>query len=257
MPQVIDALTVAQSLDATGTLWRAAWGDEPTDWQRRAAAVARAGERDVLVLASRQSGKSRLAALVGVESVVAMPGALTVICSPSLRQSREMLRKARRLIRGARIPLARENTTTLELESGSRVLCLAANEDTARGFTVDGALILDEAVWIDDAVYHALLPSTAAGRGVTVAISSAGAERGWFWRAWMSGNDWHRERIPAERVPWLRAAHLERERARLGPQLFAAEYGADFMAARSGFLDPAAIARAVSPAVQALRVRVA
>jgi phage terminase large subunit-like protein len=47
----------------------------------------------VLLNCSRQSGKSTVAASLAVYEALALPGALVLLLSPSLRQSQELFRK--------------------------------------------------------------------------------------------------------------------------------------------------------------------
>ena len=58
-------------------------------WQ---AEVLRSPSKRTLMLCSRQSGKSTTAAIMSIGQAVTAPGSLTLLVSPSLRQSTELFR---------------------------------------------------------------------------------------------------------------------------------------------------------------------
>src|SRR5262249_40076810 len=65
-------------------------GLSPDPWQ---AQVIRTGWQRVLLLCSRQVGKSQTAAALALLTVLREPGALVLLLSPSLRQSLELFRQ--------------------------------------------------------------------------------------------------------------------------------------------------------------------
>src|SRR5262245_47026217 len=67
-------------------------GIEPDPWQER---VLRSEKRQFLLLASRQSGKSMTSALLALHEAVYTPGSLTLIVSPTERQSKLLLKTIR------------------------------------------------------------------------------------------------------------------------------------------------------------------
>lgn len=81
------ALTLA--LDPARMMTEA--GMEPDPWQREA--MSSEAPRS-LILATRQGGKSSVAAGRSVWEAICRPPALVVMLSPSLRQSSELFRKA-------------------------------------------------------------------------------------------------------------------------------------------------------------------
>src|SRR6266542_1742616 len=68
----------------------AAGGLEPDPWQRR---LLLSNSRRVLLNCSRQSGKSTAVAAVVLHTALVQQGSLTLVLSPSLRQSVELFRK--------------------------------------------------------------------------------------------------------------------------------------------------------------------
>ncbi len=67
-----------------------ALGLELDQWQREV--IASTKKRDLLNC-SRQAGKSTTAAVLGLHEALYRPGSLTILVSPSQRQSSELFRK--------------------------------------------------------------------------------------------------------------------------------------------------------------------
>lgn len=72
---------------------------EPDPWQMR---LLTSSHDQILVLCSRQSGKSQCAAGLAILEALLNPGAEILIISRALRQSAELLRKVKELYRGLR-----------------------------------------------------------------------------------------------------------------------------------------------------------
>src|SRR4051812_27980762 len=62
---------------------------EPDGWQ---AGLMRSDAARALLLCSRQSGKTTVTGLIGLHTALYKPGSLTLVLSPSQRQSAEMQR---------------------------------------------------------------------------------------------------------------------------------------------------------------------
>src|SRR5262245_56813918 len=132
-----------------------AQGLTPDRWQRQLLIAPR---RQVLLNCSRQSGKSRTVAALAIHTAVFQPGSLTLLVSPSLRQSVELFRKVLDGDRAIGRPVATVsiNQTHLELSSGSRVVCLPGREDTIRSFSGVALLVIDEAARVPEDLYRAV-----------------------------------------------------------------------------------------------------
>src|SRR5690554_6625510 len=102
-------------------------GIEPDPWQRD---VLRTTNEALLMLCSRQSGKSTTAATLGLHGAVYRPDSLTLVLSPSLRQSKEFFAKCVKAYQqlGRPVPADAENTMELKLRNGSRIVSLPGGE---------------------------------------------------------------------------------------------------------------------------------
>jgi hypothetical protein len=179
--------------------------------------------RNIMVLASRQSGKSFCAALYSLW--VALHKRVTVlIVSPSQRQSALLFSTILELYRqcGRPIPSDAERLLSLELANGSKIYSLPGVEHSIRGYRAD-LVILDECAWIDDDVYAAVRPFVALG-GHILAIGTPHGRRGWWWKAWSESEDFYKTVIRADQCPRIPAEFLEEERRNLGNWWFESEY---------------------------------
>lgn len=244
---------LALSLDPAAIL--SASGMTPDVWQER---VLRSGSTRLLVLASRQCGKSTTVAAMALNRGLFAPGSLTLLVSASQRQSQELLRRVMDLygpVSGL-MPIEAQSASRLEFANAARIVSLPSSEETVRGYSKVSLLVFDEAARIGDSLAVATRPMLAAAKGGRlVAVSTGGLRQGFFFRAWTGedGEDWQREEIRADACPRIAPEFLQQERASLGPAAFAAEYGAAFIDGDGRqFFDQAAIDAAFSTTLQPL-----
>jgi hypothetical protein len=201
---------------------------EPDPWQRELL-LCPAPRR--LLLCSRQSGKTTVAAALALQTALLQPESLVLILSPTLRQSGEMFRdKVLRLYRalGRPVPARGETALTLTLANGSRVLSLPGEEGTTRGFSGVALLVIDEAARVSDELYAAVRPMLAVSGGRLLALSTPFGKRGWFFEEWSGPGDWGRVRITAEQCTRIDPDFLAEERRALGERWYRQEYECSF-----------------------------
>ncbi|HEV2124212.1 MAG TPA: terminase family protein, partial [Chloroflexota bacterium] len=204
-------------------------GIEPDGWQ---ANVLRSTAPRLLLNCARQSGKSTVTATLAMHSAIYQPGSLTLLLSPSERQSQELFRKCLDVYRATdrQEPPEHETKLQLELENGSRIVALPGREGTIRGFSGVDLLIIDEASRVDDALYGAVRPMLAVSGGRLIALSTPWGERGWWYAAWVDGGaDWERVRVDATQCPRIPPGFLEEERRTLPSLLYRSEYLCEFV----------------------------
>lgn len=213
---------------------RDALGFRCDDWQAR---FLRSRASRKIGKCSRQVGKTTIESLETVHHAVFTPNALALCVSPTQRQSDEFFAKVSDHLR--RIPqfvhgldesghriLARSATLT----NGSRIVALPSNGDNLRGFSGVTRLVIDEAAFAKDTLYHAVKPMLIVSRGSLVLISSPNARSGFFFDLWTNGGpDWDRYDITAHQCERISQADLERERAELPDPIFRREYMGEFI----------------------------
>lgn len=202
-------------------------GLELDPWQ--ADLVRSDGERDILNC-SRQAGKSTVAALLALHEALYVPDSVTVLISPSQRQSSELFRKVVDLRHS--LPhapqLLEDNRLSMSVAGGGRVLSLPGSEATIRGISAVTLLIEDEAARVEDELYQAIRPMLAVKNGRLILASTPFGKRGHYWQVWDEGEGWNKVKVPATSVPRISPDFLEVERRELPDFVFRQEYMCDF-----------------------------
>ena len=186
---------------------------------------------------TRQWGKSTVLAVKAAHRAYTRAASLTLVASPSVRQSAEFLRKTAEFLRRLGIPRRGDgdNAGSLALPNGSRIVGLPGIESTVRGFSAVSLLLIDEASRVSDATYKSLRPMLAVGAGDLWLMSTPFGKRGFFYEAWAHGEDWERHAVPATQCPRIPAAFLEEERREVGEAWFAQEYLCEFIDSGGGW----------------------
>lgn len=191
-----------------------------------------------------------MTAALASHTAIFEPGALVLLLAPSQQQSREIFRKVCEFVRGiATVELDAESASRIEFPNGSRIVSLSGNPMTVRGFSGPRLVVLDEAAFIDDELYHAVSPMLVAG-GRLVAMTTPNGRRGFFHEFW-AGDDplWHRTRVTAHDSPRVTAEFLETERASKPLWRFQAEYECRFVDNEEQVFGSDMITGTISPAV--------
>jgi hypothetical protein len=206
-------------------------GLTPDPWQRQ---LLECEDAEVQIMAGRQVGKSQGTGAVALMTALREKNSLTLLLSPTARQSGELLAdKVLPLYRAverdhptylAGAALTRQLVTSLEFANGSRIIALPENPDGIRGYSGVALLVIDEASFVADALYHAARPMLATSRGRIVLLSTPKGKRGFFFHEWEKGEGWKRFLVPSASCPRITAEFLARERARLGERAYAEEF---------------------------------
>jgi len=124
--------------------------------------------------------------------------------------------------------------TKIILKNGSRIYSLPAGRTGAliRGLTVD-ILIADEAAYIPEAVWNAVLPMLAVSRkkrgmGWIILLSTPFGKGGYFYNCCFD-DDFMHVKITSEQCWWVDKKFLLKERDRMTKAEYAQEYLAEFM----------------------------
>jgi hypothetical protein len=204
-------------------------GFKPDTWQ---AEVLRYEGNRLMMLCSRQSGKSSVAAVKALYTALFYPNSLTLIVSPSQRQSSEMFRlitKQMELLNDPPIK-TEDNKLSLTLASGSRIVSLPSQADTVRGYAAPKLVIVDEAARCTNSLYLAIRPFFATGNGQLILLSTPNGRQGFFFDAWQSNaEDWKKVLITAEDCPRISKEFLQAELETLGSYFYNQEYGCQFV----------------------------
>ena len=237
--------------------------------------VARSQETrplDIMLNCTRQWGKSTTTAALALWQAYSEPGSLTLLVSPTLRQSGELFQKVMELHvgTGAVVGTTRETALTAHFAGGSRIVSLPGAERTIRGYSAPHLIVVDEAARVPDELYYSVRPMLAVarhlGRGRMVSCSTPFGQIGWFYEAWCgvpdirspadvnSGEWWswrrgnpdgtYRIKVTAAECPRIGEDFLAEERIKLPSWWYDQEYCAMFREVIDAVFDSRAIAAA-------------
>jgi hypothetical protein len=187
------------------------------------------GDRRGIVNCTRQWGKSTVTAAKAVHRACSVAGSLTLVVTPSGRQSGEFLRKAEEFVRnlGIKVRGDGDNEISIAFPNGSRIVGLPGNEVTARGYSAS-LLLIDEAARVDDRLYRAMRPSLAVANGDLWLMSTPYGKRCFFWEEWEhGGEEWERISVPATECSRISPQLLAEESAK-GDEIYRQEYMCEF-----------------------------
>lgn len=224
-------------LRADPTLPFRAMGLTPDPWQ---VGFLTSPSRRESLLCSRQAGKSMVTAARVIRDALLTAGDYLVFC-PTMRQSMELVRKARQFYEALGRPVRRtgETKTSLELANGSRVLSLPDFGSGVVGFSAPRLIVIDEAARVSDELYRSVRPMLATSGGALLTLSTPFGQHGWFHDIWDDSaagkarraklnEPWRRTRVTADAVPRITKAFLADERVELGERWFRQEYYLEF-----------------------------
>ncbi len=181
---------------------------------------------------TRQWRKSTVAEAKAVHRARTEGEGLTSLLSAGGWQSGEFIRKAKRFVQrlGMRAAGDGDNKWSVELKNGSRIIGLPHNDKKARGFSKVSLLLIDEAGWVSDRMYEAMLPTLAVSDGDLWLMSTPNGKRGFYWEEFANGGEeWERIVVTAEECPRIKKSYLERQRRSRPERSFQQEYMCQFV----------------------------
>jgi len=216
-------------------------------WQRQLL-VSRASK--IMMLCSRQVGKSTAAGLLATWIARYTSNAQILICSPTARQSEELLRTVRAIwqrLPESGVTASSDTLTRLEASNGSRILALPGSKgDSIRGLSGIDVLILDEAARCSIDLVAAIRPMLAISNGRLVILTTPAGRVGWFPDEWEHGIGYQRFSVRADECPRISKEFLDSERRALGPTWYSQEYENAFVNAENAVFPEAYLQRIIS-----------
>lgn len=196
----------------------------------------------VMINASRQFGKSVMAATRIAHQAIHYPDSNIIIASPGDRQSGELFYKVKLLLKrlGLRTKSDGINEHSLVLPNGSRIVGLPHAPDNVRGFSGTALLVIDEASYASDDLYVSVMPFLATSDGTMWVISTPNGQTGLFYDLWHNEKlvHWHRFRLTADQCPRIPAEFLA-EMKLIHPTRYWVEFMCEFRAAANQVFDRA------------------
>jgi hypothetical protein len=195
-------------------------------------------DTQAIVLRGGRRGQSSVMALKAVHRAFTVAGSLTLVLTPSGRQSGEFLRKAEAFVQLLGIKGRGDgvNELSIAFPNGSRIVGLPENETTVRGFSAVSLMLIDEASRVRDEFYRAVRPMLAVGDGDLWLISTPNGKRGFFWEEWERGTEaWERISVKAPDCPRISKRFLEEEKANATDDWYRQEYLCEFVDQEGAF----------------------
>lgn len=158
------------------------------------AEILRDTDKNISVRMGRQMGKTSSIGIKALHYAYTRPEALTseepvtiVIIAPSQRQSKIMYDQVRSYIHTNPIleaSIERSTLSRIELDNQSTIhnFPVGNTADKVRGYSID-LLIVDEAAYISERVYTAILPALASTNGSMILIGTPAGREGLFYHS--------------------------------------------------------------------------
>ncbi len=219
---------------------------KPYDWQKKILLEFDGSEnlKDLLLLVSRQCGKSSLSGTIIARAMLLQDGLQVAVVTPSEDQS---IKSARQVIE----PLEKltgkliTNKMKFSLENGSHLEAFPNNEETIRGMTAD-ILFFDEAAYIPEEIFSAAMPFVFATNGVIFMASTPKGVHGTFYRSVLqaergeAGNNLvYSGRVLYSQIPEITKEAIEKQKKSLLQEDFAREFELCFTTENQFLFDPA------------------
>ena len=208
-------------------------------------------EGNITIRSGRQVGKSTVIAIKAARFARDNPGTTTLVIAAAQRQSSLLFSKIRGeidlLVDKGEIRYAEEPTLTrIKLNNGSSIYSLPAGRTGyfIRGFTLD-LLIADEAAYIAEEVWRAVIPMVAVSRklrkkGFIILLSTPFGKGGYFYDSFHD-TDFKSFHLSSERCPRIPRKFLLKERQRMTKAEYAQEYLGEFIDEWNQFFQTALI----------------
>ena len=216
-------------------VWKEPEGWKWDKWQREVLEYS----GNITLRTGRQVGKSEVVGAKACRFALMNPKSTTLIIAASQRQAALLFDKVKANIdrledlEGSQLYADKPTMTRIRLRNGSKIHCLPAGRQGyfIRGFTID-LLIADEAAYINDAVWTAVIPMIAVaqkarGLGHVILLSTPFGQSGYFYDSFNDPDfkSFHVSSEDCERIP---KSFLEKERLRMTASQYRQEYLGEF-----------------------------
>ena len=180
----------------------------------------------ILLLCSRQLGKSTSTACVALNEAYLNLGSLGLLVSPSERQSEVLFAKVSSFHKRLRlVDSVKELSLSIQLQNGSSIIALPGSADTIRGYSSPDLIVIDEASRVEDNLLAAVMPMVVSNNGRIICLSTPRGKQGFFYTLWQSNDPlWTRINAKAADSPRISPEALAEQRISLGARLFSCEF---------------------------------
>lgn len=154
----------------------------------------------------RQSGKTYFC-LVELLMMATAHSTVSAIYEPTLNLARNIYKTfAKALANTGLIVSANAQTLEIELRNGSRVM-FRSTEQTSRGLTITGIMILDECAYLDNEQIYTILPLVNAHNAPIIIASTPFIEEGYYYDMFKMG---YTDNDKVKSFDWARHPEISR-----------------------------------------------
>lgn len=198
-------------------------------------------KRIVVVKSPRQKGKTITVSNILLFYAINHNKSKNYCISPTLKQAKDIYRTITNAISASGIvKSSNASDLIIKLINGSTISFKSAEQgtDALRGFTCSGIVCIDEAAFIDDDIYHTILPWTDYYKANILITSTPFVKNGFFWDYLNYGLehshntvtvDWTDPMYKEEMDRILSPEQLEEYRRILPKNVFKTEYLGEFL----------------------------
>jgi hypothetical protein len=209
--------------------------------------------KDILVLGSRQTGKSTAAALRALYEALNDDGSTVLLAGPSGRQSGHIMTRSREFAQqlGLTLGAPPPGCDGYKLPNGSKIISLPDNNTTVRGFSAPRLIIVDEAAFASDELITALRPMLAVSDGRMMLLTTPNGQSGYFYDKWHEQNEeFHKILCRADQCTRIDAKTLAGFRASMTTAEYAQEFDCQFQAEGSEGIPRETFRKNISPDIK-------
>ena len=208
---------------------------------------------DILVLGSRQTGKSTAAALRALYEALNDNGSTVLLAGPTGRQSGHIMTKSREYAQklGLALGAPPPGCDGYKLPNGSKIISLPDNDATIRGFSAPRLIIVDEAAFASDELIAALRPMLAVSAGRMMLLTTPNGQSGYFYEKWHEENkEFHKILCRADACARIDPKTLAGFRASMTKAEYAQEFDCQFQAEGSEGIPRETFRKNISPDIK-------
>jgi len=193
---------------------------------------------NITLRTGRQVGKSEVVSAKAVKFALENDGVTVMIIAASQRQSSLLFEKVRgnidlREMNGADLYAEKPTLTKIYLTNGSKIYSLPVGRTGyfIRGFTID-MLIADEAAYIPESVWNAVVPMIAVSRkarkmGYIILLSTPFGKGGYFYNSF-TDKSFKAFHVSSEKCKRIPNKFLSKEKKRMSRREYRQEYMGEF-----------------------------
>jgi len=200
-------------------------------WQSQ---VIKSKSKHIAIRAGRQVGKSTVVSLKAAIYALENPKKNVLVIASVDRQAQLLFEKIVEtilILDKKQIGKGRDKPTKhyMKLKNGTQIHCLPTGRSGygIRGYTID-LLIADEAAFIPEDVWVAVIPMLATTKGNIILLSTPFGKLGYFYECFQD-DDYETWAISSEECPRISKEFLEKQKKRMTRLQYAQEFKGEFL----------------------------